>query len=223
MSRPQAGFVAIVPVKSPERGKSRLRGVTSSQRRELAAAFALDTVAAAVGCPRVTAVLAVTDDPAFAERATALGCQVLPDPAPGDLNRLLRHTAATARTDLPAAVPFAVCADLPALRPAHLADALARWRPPAPGFVVDAAGSGTTLYVAAYDRFDPRFGPGSRAAHLTAGAVELADAPPGLRQDVDDLAGLARARALGLGRFTAAQEAAHRLACDSAGDRASGV
>ncbi len=47
-----------------------------------------------------------------------------------------------------------------------------------PAFVPDAAGVGTTLYAAAYDEFDPRFGPGSRAAHLDAGARELADAAP---------------------------------------------
>ena len=217
MSRPQPGFVAIVPIKPPGLGKSRLGGITAAERSRLAAAFALDTVAAAVGCVAVTAVLAVTDDPGLARRVRALGCRVVPDPAPGDLNRLLRRTAATARSDLPEAVPVALCADLPALRPAHLADALARWRPPLPGFVADAAGSGTTLYVAAYGLFDPRFGPDSRAAHLAAGAAEIPHVPSGLRQDVDDLADLGRARAIGLGPVTAAEVAAR--AADRLGGR----
>ena len=41
-------YVALVPVKPPALGKSRLVGLTDDERRTLAAAFALDTVAACV-------------------------------------------------------------------------------------------------------------------------------------------------------------------------------
>ena len=43
--------VVVVPVKPPALGKSRLVGLTDEQRRELAEAFALDTVTAALATP----------------------------------------------------------------------------------------------------------------------------------------------------------------------------
>jgi len=91
-----------------------------------------------------------------------------------------------------------------ALRSEDLDTALAQVSLPRPWFVPDAAGTGTTLYVAAYDEFDPRFGPGSRDAHLDAGADELADVPVSVRHDVDDLDDLHAAVALGIGARTAA-------------------
>ena len=63
---PPISFVVIVPVKPPARGKSRLDALPATQRRDLAAAFARDTVAAARRTPRVVAVLVVTDDFRFA-------------------------------------------------------------------------------------------------------------------------------------------------------------
>ena len=63
---------------------------------------------------------------------------------------------------------------------------------------------GKTLYTALYDVVDPRYGPDSRAAHLDAGAVEVGGLLASLRRDVDDLADLAAAQALGLGPCTAA-------------------
>ncbi len=68
----------------------------------------------------------------------------------------------------------------------------------------DAAGVGTTLYAAAYDEFDPRFGPGSRDAHLDARRPRGARrARRRLRRDVDDLDDLREALALGVGPRTA--------------------
>ena len=46
-------YVALVPVKPPALGKSRLVGLTDDVRRALAAAFALDTVAACVAAESV--------------------------------------------------------------------------------------------------------------------------------------------------------------------------
>jgi 2-phospho-L-lactate guanylyltransferase len=54
-------------------------------------------------------------------------------------------------------------------------------------------------------RFQPRFGPGSRDRHVTAGAVELAlPELRGLRQDVDTPGDLRLAADLGVGPRTAA-------------------
>ena len=44
-------YVVLVPVKPPAVGKSRLVGLPDETRRELAAAFALDTVSACLATP----------------------------------------------------------------------------------------------------------------------------------------------------------------------------
>lgn len=204
------GFTAVVPVKPPARGKSRLAGLPDDVRRELAGAFALDTVTAALTAPTVRQVLAVTDDFRFAARLSAAGCAVLPDGAAGDLNATLAQAAAEAVRRWPEEIPVALCADLPALRPGELEAFLAAWDGARPAFVPDLAGEGTTAYVAAVADFAPRFGERSRAEHLAAGAVELAGDWPTLRQDVDDVDDLGRAQTLGLGRHTSRAWAGRR-------------
>lgn len=198
-----AQYVVVVPVKPPAVGKSRLVGLRDDQRRALAAAFAVDTVAACLATEAVAEVLVATDDAAFSTRLTALGCVSVPDGDTTDLNAALRQAAAEARRRWPDLLPVALCADLPALRPADLAEALASVPPDAPAYVADAATSGTTLYVAGYDVFDPHFGEESSRAHLIAGARGLPGALPSLRHDVDDLDDLRGAIALGLGAETA--------------------
>ncbi|HEU5035761.1 MAG TPA: 2-phospho-L-lactate guanylyltransferase [Nocardioides sp.] len=201
VSSTESRYAVLVPVKPPAIGKSRLHGV--ADRRALAEAFALDTVAACVAASAVAEVLVVTDDALFSARLMGLGTNAIPDGVAGDLNGTLRQAAAEAHRRWPDLRPVALCADLPALRSADLDDALGK-AGPRPAFVPDAAGVGTTLYVAAYDEFDPRFGPGSREAHLDAGAREIADAAPSVRRDVDDADDLRDAIALGVGRETAA-------------------
>jgi 2-phospho-L-lactate guanylyltransferase len=106
-----------------------------------------------------------------------------------------------------------MAADLPALDPAELGRALAAAAQAGQAFVPDAAGTGTTLYTAAPGvAFRPRFGPESRAAHLSAGAVELRIAgTDGLRRDVDTVADLRDAARIGLGPRTAATAGATAL------------
>ena len=185
--------VVLVPVKPPSVGKSRLVGLPTDRRRELAGAFALDTASACLATPGVGAVLAVTDDAAFSRDLTALGCEAVPDGAAGDLNACLRW---------PRLSPVAVCADLPALRSADLGSALDALPAGVASFVADAAGTGTTMYAARHEAFDPRFGPESRAVHLTAGAVPVEGDLLSLRQDVDDLDDLRRVLELGVGPRT---------------------
>lgn len=199
-------FVVVVPVKPPAVGKSRLDVLGSGVRAELAAAFALDTARAALAAAGVAAVVLACDDPDVAAAATDLGCVVLPDA--GGLNEALVAAVSAAHDRWPDAHPVAVCADLPALRPTELADALSRLPVDRASFVVDAAGTGTTTYAAPYDAFVPRFGQGSRARHRAAGAAELSGDLPGLRRDVDDPADLDEAVALGVGPHTAAVLAA---------------
>src|SRR5689334_20066554 len=106
MSTPS--YVVLLPVKPPARGKSRL-DVDPARRRALAAAFALDTARACLEAARVRAVLAVTDDAAFADDLRAAGCVTIPDGVAGDLNESLRQAAAEARRRWPRTVPVAVC------------------------------------------------------------------------------------------------------------------
>lgn len=197
-------YAVVVPVKPPSRGKSRLVGIPGGAREELAAAFALDTVTSCLAARSVGAVLVATDDARFSAALAATGAPCIPDGASSDLNATLRQTAAEARRRWPAMRPVALCADLPALDPADLDAALtsplldAR----AAAFVADSDGIGTTLYSASWEGFDPRYGDGSRRAHLEAGAVEVTGALTTLRRDVDDLPGLQAAAALGVGAHT---------------------
>ena len=208
------GAVVIVPVKPLALGKSRLGGLSSERRQELAGAFARDTVSAALHTTGVEAVLVVTDDHRFAVDVLAIErtvdrdarerCAVIPDGVSDDLNATLVQAAAEAARRWPGRHPVAVCADLPALRPDDLAAALSQAVPrQRPSFVRDAAGDGTTMYAAPQASFAPHFGRGSAALHLEVGADEVTGELPTLRQDVDDTGDLSRVLALGVGEHTA--------------------
>ena len=164
----------VVPVKVLAHAKTRLASLAGPDRPALALAMAADTVAAALDCHQVGRVIVVTDDPQAAGVLAGLGAVVVPDRPGRGLNGALRHGAAHAGSRWPESGIGGLAADLPALRPAELGDALraaARW-PQA--FVPDSAGSGTTLYaVRPGTAFRPRFGPGSAARHRAAGAAEI--------------------------------------------------
>ncbi|WP_418058382.1 2-phospho-L-lactate guanylyltransferase [Pimelobacter simplex] len=194
------GFAVLLPVKSPGTGKSRLTSLDPDDRARLAAAFATDVVDACLATDGVAGVLVVSDDAAFAASLAARGAEACADPG-GGLNAALRHGADVVRRARPDLQPVALCADLPALRPADLASALAftAAQAGAPCFVRDADETGTTLYTARYDDFDPRFGVDSASAHTSAGARPAPGELRTLRRDVDDADGLADAIAIGLG------------------------
>lgn len=189
-------FAVIVPLKRPDRAKTRLAlsGVVDHQK--LAVAFAWDTIAAALASPLVVGVWVATD----AADLVPPGASHLPDEGEGDLNRAL--ASAALRLD-PAFGVAALCGDLPALVPADLTAALtaATQR----SFVADAAGTGTSLLVApAGVALAPAFGVGSAVAHAASGAVPLTGDLLTLRLDVDTAEDLARAAAVGVGPQTRA-------------------
>jgi 2-phospho-L-lactate guanylyltransferase len=193
-------FVVLVPVKPPAVGKSRLQ-VPDHLRPGLAAAFALDAVAAAHRAPGVVEVVVVTGDAGFAAQCRTAGIATEPDT--DGLNASLVSAARSVRRRLPDAVPVALCADLPCLLPEDLGTALDQVEAGGAWFVADAEGEGTTTYAAPYDDFGPRFGAGSRAAHLAGGAREVVGALDSLRRDVDDEAALSAALRIGVGAHTA--------------------
>lgn len=201
---PPPHFGVVVPVKPPAFAKSRLGRLGDTVRRDLAAAFAADTVTAALRCEHVAMVLAVTDDHRLAAELAGLGAQVLPDGTTADLNMTLAIAAAEVVRRRPGLQVAALCGDLPALRPQDLDRALAAAPTDRMGFVADTEGIGTTLVTAPdLDAFRPAFGAGSRSAHLDLGAAEyVAHEVPSLRRDVDTPADLAAALELGIGAHT---------------------
>ena len=200
----------VIPVRGGDRGKSRL-GLEPPRRSALAAAFALDTVAAARAAARVGEIVVVG---ALAEPVE--GVRVVADPGEGLLAAVraglaaLPASTAQAGADADAGAgagpaPTAVLlGDLPALRPVELDDALAAAALHDRAFVPDAEGSGTSLIVArAGVPHFPAFGPDSAARHRAAGYVELSlPASSGLRRDVDTLDQLRAAASLALGPRT---------------------
>jgi 2-phospho-L-lactate guanylyltransferase len=201
MSSPQQ-YALVVPVKTLSRAKSRLRGFTDVVRRDLVRAFAMDALTAALASPMVASVHVVTDEPDLAASVRLLGATVLPDAGAGDLNRALRAAVASLAGPPAASRPVAaMLGDLPCLVPDDLSVALGSVT--GSGFVADAAGTGTTL-LAVVDptTFEPRFGPGSRAAHRAAGFCEVALGVPTLRLDVDTAEDLRTAVDLGVGAHT---------------------
>jgi 2-phospho-L-lactate guanylyltransferase len=197
-------FAVVVPLKPVRVAKSRLSPLGEAARRELVEALAVDTLSAAAACPLVSLVLVVSDDVTLASTVRALGVPAIPDGATG-LNATLRQGAAELARRAPGSRPVAICGDLPCLRADDLAESLQHAPRRLASFVSDAAGQGTTLYTApGLELFAPRFGSGSRAAHLSDGAVELTSAsPPSVRRDVDTPADLREALSLGVGERTA--------------------
>jgi 2-phospho-L-lactate/phosphoenolpyruvate guanylyltransferase len=195
----------VVPAKRLAVAKTRLRPLTAAPgapapHAEWVLALLADTVAAAVACPAVGAVVVVTDEPAAADVVRGLGATTVPDAPDRGLNPALEHGARSAGT----AAVAALSSDLPALRAQELAAALAEAATAAPRcFVADAAGTGTTLLTAVGTELAPRFGRGSADAHRAGGARELTGPWPGLARDVDTPEDLRAALALGTGPRTA--------------------
>ena len=204
----------LIPVKVLAEAKSRLASLAGPRRAELALALASDTVTAVLASDAVARVIVITDDRDAAVALAALGALVVPDEPRAGLNPALRHGAGYAAARWPDDGKAALSADLPALRPEQIGQALRAAAAWPTAFVADAAGDGTTLYTATPGAaFRPAFGLASRARHAAGGAVELGlDGIPGLRRDVDTPSDLRGAVALGLGPHSAAL-AAELLRC----------
>ncbi len=201
-----SGWTVVVPVKGLAVGKTRLTRFAGPARQDLALAFAVDTVGAALAAEGVGVVLVVTDDSRVAEQALGAGAQVVADAPRAGLNPAIMHGARVAAARWPGRPLAALSADLPALRPGELAYALLTAADLPAAFVADTEGTGTTLLTAATGHeLDPRFGHRSRARHSAAGAVELVTGPlASLRRDVDTEVDLYDAGRLGLGARTLA-------------------
>ncbi|MFE3541423.1 2-phospho-L-lactate guanylyltransferase [Nocardia sp. NPDC059177] len=199
---------AVMAVKHIDRAKSRLAGIlTAEQRGQLVLAMFADTAAAATAVPEVLSLTVVTPDPLVAARAAELGAHVLAEPAGAadPLNAALSAGAADVRDRHGPTPLLALQADLPALRPAELAELLGTAPAGARSVVIDHTGTGTAALLVGDGTaaLAPRFGAGSASAHRAGGARPLSGHWPGLRYDVDTPADLDAVRALGVGRRTA--------------------
>ncbi|MER5355062.1 NTP transferase domain-containing protein [Kitasatospora sp. NPDC002551] len=186
----------VLPVRPFGVAKQRLARHSGRHHAELAHAFYLDTLRAVRATPGVGPVLVVTDDPLAARQAQTLGAAVVPEGRRAGPNAAALAGAAALAPDRPVAV---LASDLPTLRPQELAEALTQARRHRRARVADHTGTGAAAVTAL------------RAADLApsfdraAGAGEpLLAAGPGLRLDVDTPGDLLRARARGLGLFSAA-------------------
>lgn len=188
----------VVPVKDTGHGKSRLARAVGSDRAELSAAIANDTLAAVLDAVGPDRLVLVTGDVALAATWRARGAHVVTDPGTGlngAVTEGMRHAGPGARV-------AALLGDLPALDAGSLETALAAAGGADESFVPDADGTGTVLRCGT--GFTPRFGADSASRHAADGAVPLDLPLPRLRTDVDDVASLSRARRLGLGPATRA-------------------
>ncbi|WP_424923957.1 2-phospho-L-lactate guanylyltransferase [Actinophytocola oryzae] len=195
------GVDLVVPIKNLDRAKSRLRGaVPVEQHADLVLALLLDTVTAALTSAGVRRVLVICEDKRVPDALAGTGVECLVERGLPGLNAALSFGAEHLRT--PGGTVGALQADLPALRPADLAGAIAE----ADGrraFSADRPGTGTTLLLAhPGEALTPRFGPGSAQAHEATGARQVGAGLASLRCDVDTEDDLAVAEGLGLGKFT---------------------
>ena len=209
-TRASPGWRLIVPVKPLDGAKTRLAdwpggALPPAARRDLALAFALDTIDAAMRCPEVGGVVVVTDDRRVSGALAPTAVTVVPDHPAAGLNAALRHGAGVALSSFPTGSIGALSADLPALRPADLTVVLRAGNGHDTAMVADAQGSGTTVLLARDGRtFSPAFGAGSAGRHVAAGAVIIGADLMSVRRDVDTSADLRAALALGVGTATAA-------------------
>jgi 2-phospho-L-lactate guanylyltransferase len=200
-----------VPVKRLALAKTRLH-LADVARDDLAMAFALDTTSALLNATRIQHVIVVTDDRrarhAFDELTASdpgwrSTLHVVPDVPDAGLNTALLHGAGVARTLDAATGIVAVSADLPCLTVEEIDGVVDAAPLDRCSFVADAAGIGTTVFLAPPTiPFVPAFGRRSRAQHAHDGAVELDLPVPRVRRDVDTAVDLWDAQRLGVGAAT---------------------
>jgi 2-phospho-L-lactate guanylyltransferase len=199
-------WTAVIPVKGLDEAKTRLGLPGDPRRPELALAFALDVIGACRQATSVSQVIVVTDD--LEVMSSAAGVTLCPEPPGGGLNQAIMAGAALCEGPV-----VALAGDLPCLTPEALEYVLGLAEGHERSVLSDTQGSGTAMLCAAeVPLLDPRFGVGSRSAHVQTGCVDLAlEAPPsirtlvaGARRDVDTPADLWDALRIGVGAHTSA-------------------
>ena len=196
---------AVVALKSLRTAKSRLRGIPTGLRQEIAWCLAYDTIAALATA--VDQVVVVSNEPSLTERLAPApwSVRILSEGPSLGMNAALAAGAAEL-TRAGSALVAACVADLPCLRPDSVRRLVAAASSHPRSYVADASGIGTTMLFARGVSLDPRFQGSSAAAHRGSGAVPLVEADDlaDTRRDVDTLTDLYAAERIGLGERSAA-------------------
>lgn len=177
--------VALVPVRSPGEGKTRLAAVLSREERAALSGAMLADVTAALAASRVARVVVAASGAPAAAAASALGLDVVIDPpSVRTLDGAL--AAATARLG-PVAELLVVAADLPRLQPGEVDAILAA---PSEVVVAPTDDGGTGGYLRRPGSVLPTaYGPASASRHLAlatgAGLTAERIDRPGFAADVD--------------------------------------
>ena len=180
---------AILPVKSPQNAKQRLRGFLGIEEREtLARLLYTQTLAALCQAKGIDRVVVVTSDVEAAGHARRMGALVFEE------NEQVSHSvsadAACLRAmELGASTALLIPIDVPTATPADFSRLAASARP---GLIVvpSSDGTGTNALVRTPpDCIESRFGPGSFRAHLDQARSKGLPADvlhvPGLMFDID--------------------------------------
>jgi 2-phospho-L-lactate/phosphoenolpyruvate guanylyltransferase len=183
--------LAVLPVKRFALAKQRLTAeLTTGFRQALAEAMVADVLSALAACEAIEATLVVTNEPAVATLAHAVGAVAIADPHESG-------QSAAAAVGLARAVAegyeraLLVPGDCPAIDPDELAGLLGDTRPGTTVVIVpDRHGLGTNaLLLSPPNALAPTFGPGSCRRHqeraAAAGAVCRVAQVPSLLLDVD--------------------------------------
>jgi len=176
---------AVIPLKDPARGKSRLRAVLSADERARLSVTMLAEVATCLLAVRaIRAVHVVTPQEANVPR----GCRFIADRG-GGLNAALGQAAAVLSAQ--GATALLVCAaDVPSVSPADVRELIELSHTTAVVAATDWHGEGTNaLLMTPADAIAPRFGRASLAAHAAAaqraGRSFRGLSRPGLAHDID--------------------------------------
>ena len=183
--------VAILPMKPPSIGKTRLAdGLEPAFREQLAMAMFEDSLSALTACRSLARVLVVTSDRRCREAAATLGLEVLGDQGDTGHSRAAALGVAAA-IGAGARSVLLVPGDCPAIVPGEV-DAFVEehGRERSCAIVPDRHGTGTNaLLISPPEALEPAFGPGSRDRHLrsarAAGLHAEVVEVPSLALDVD--------------------------------------
>lgn len=196
--------VALVPLRSPGHGKTRLADVLDRDERAALSSAMLADVVAALRAGPVDRIVVAAAGRGAAGAARDLGVEVLVDPpaAPG-----LDAALAAAATSLPRrGTLLVVMADLPRLRPTDVTAVLAIGAPVVVAATTDGGTGG--LLRRPPGVISTAYGRGSASHHCTlarrAGTPPYAVDLPGFRHDVDTWRDLSALRPEDVGPATAA-------------------
>jgi len=181
---------AVLPVKRPGAGKSRMAGVMDEERRRALVEAMLDDVLDALSGSRMLfGTIVVTGDPAIAGIAARHGCQVVEDRADGGHSEAAMIGTQAAR-EYGAERVLLLPGDCPLLNPREIDRLLGSVPERFVAVVPDRHGTGTNaLLLAPPDAIEPAFGEGSAQRHLAlareAGVPAAIEELPSLGLDLD--------------------------------------